>query len=253
MDHVHVVLDEQDGAPFGLELMDVVEQALFERRVDARHRLVEHDQPGVGHQRPRHLQELALTTREVAGELVAHVIEAEALEQLVGAFGVLLLLVGPREPPRRRPHTLADLAGGAEAHVLHHRQAGKRLGQLERADHADAGEFVRRATGDLLAVEVPLPVVGVVEPGEQVEQRCLAGAVGSDQGGDLAALHLDVVDVDGDEPTELTPHRVGDEDRIGLGDTGLSLRGPLVHVGNELSGHRTPARGDRRRCPADGR
>ena len=79
VDHVHVVLDEQHGAALGLELVDVVEQALLERRVDAGHRLVEHDQLRVGHQRPGHLQQLALTAGEVAGELVAHVVEAEAL------------------------------------------------------------------------------------------------------------------------------------------------------------------------------
>ncbi len=86
------------------------------------------------------------------------------------------------------------------------------------------------ATGDLLAVEVPLPVIGVVEAGEQVEERRLAGAVRSDQGGDLVALDLDVVDVDGDETAELPAHRVGDEDRVGLGDAGLASGGPLVRT-----------------------
>ena len=53
-----------------------------------------------------------------------------------------------------------------------------------------------------------------MRPGEQVEQRRLAGPVGTDQGRDLSPLHLDVVDVDGDEPAELTAHGVGDEDRV---------------------------------------
>ena len=127
MNHVHVVLDEQHGAPLGLELMDVLEQALLERRVDAGHRLVEHDQLWIGHQRSGHLQQLALSTGEVAGELVAHVVEAEALEQLVGAFGDRPLLDGPQELPRRRPQPFADLAGGSEAHVLDHGQAGEVL------------------------------------------------------------------------------------------------------------------------------
>ena len=42
--HVHVVLDEEHGHAEVLEVEDVVEQRLGERRVDAGHRLVEHDQ-----------------------------------------------------------------------------------------------------------------------------------------------------------------------------------------------------------------
>ena len=81
--------------------------------------------------------------------------------------------------------------------------------------------------GDWRAVERPLSGVRLVEAGQQVEERRLAGAVRPDQGGDLVALDLDVVDVDGDEPAERSAHRVDDEDRIGLGDAGLALRRPL--------------------------
>ena len=42
--HVHVVLDEEHGHALVLEVEDVVEQRLRERRVHAGHRLVEHDE-----------------------------------------------------------------------------------------------------------------------------------------------------------------------------------------------------------------
>ena len=63
--------------------------------------------------------------------------------------------------------------------------------------------------------------VGLVEAGEQVEQRRLAGAVRTDQGGDGAPLDLEVVDVDRDEAAEPAGDAVGHEDRIGLGDPRL--------------------------------
>jgi hypothetical protein len=42
-DHVHVVLDEQHRHPVVPQIGDVTEQRLGERRVHARHGLVEHD------------------------------------------------------------------------------------------------------------------------------------------------------------------------------------------------------------------
>ena len=119
-----------------------------------------------------------------------------------------------------REEALALLAGGAEQHVLHDRHARQRLGQLERADHAAAGDLVRRDAGQRLAVERPGAVVGPVEAGEQVEEGALAGAVRPDERGDRAALDLDVVDLDGGEAAEAPGHAVGDEDRVGLLDAG---------------------------------
>ena len=72
-----------------------------------------------------------------------------------------------------------------------------------------------------LAVERPVPGVGLVEPGHQVEERRLAGAVGADQGGDRAALDLDPVDVDGGDAAEVAAHAGRREDRVGLVGAGL--------------------------------
>ena len=66
--------------------------------------------------------------------------------------------------------------------------------------------------------------VGLVEAGEQVEERRLAGAVGSDQRRDRAPLHLEVVD--GRRPgcrRTCGVTLVGDEDRVGLGHAGRRL------------------------------
>ena len=142
---------------------------------------------------------------------------------VVGAGGDVVLLAPPAATERALPHALAALAGGAEAHVLDDREAGQALRQLERAHHPAAGDLVRPHPGEVLAVERPAAAVGLVEAGEQVEQRRLAGAVGSDQRRDLAPLDLDVIDVDRHQPAEPAPHAVGDEDRVGLGDAGDGL------------------------------
>ena len=55
----------------GAQPLHVVEQPLPERRVDPRHRLVEQQQPRLGHQRPRQLEQLALPARERARIVVA--------------------------------------------------------------------------------------------------------------------------------------------------------------------------------------
>src|SRR4051794_20064205 len=91
--------------------------------------------------------------------------------------------------------------------------------------------------GDDLAVERPPAAVGLVEPGEEVEQRRLAGAVRTDQCGDGPPLDLEVIDLDGRETTECAPHVVGDEDRVRLGNPRLTL--DLGGPGRARDGHRS--------------
>src|SRR4051795_10263202 len=94
-DDVHVVLDEDDRHALLAEVLDVAEQALRQRRIHPGHRLVEHDHLGVAHQRPGHLQQLALAAGEDAGEVVLLGVELEPLEQVHGLLGVLALLSTP--------------------------------------------------------------------------------------------------------------------------------------------------------------
>ena len=70
---------------------------------------------------------------------------------------------------------------------------------------------------------VQVALVGLVEAGEQVEQRRLARAVRADERGDRTPLDLEVLDVDGDQTAELPADLVGDEDRVGLGHAGREL------------------------------
>ncbi len=152
--------------------------------------------------------------------------EAEALERLHRLPGVLLLDPAP-SAEQRSPEGLADLILGSDEHVLEDGEPCERLRQLERPDHAPAGDPERRDPDEGPAVEVPRPVLGSVEPGEQVEQRRLAGAVRSDERRDRAPLDLEVLDVDGLEAAEGAVEVVDDEDRVGLG--GAGSRGDACH------------------------
>ncbi len=69
--------------------------------------------------------------------------------------------------------------------------------------------------------------VGLVEAGQQVEERGLAGTVGSDERGDPTPLKLDVVHVHGGDTAETPDHAVGSEDGIGFRRPGLGQ--DLVH------------------------
>ena len=226
-DDVHVVLDEQHGHALVAQALDVTEQRLGQRRVHAGHRLVEHDHLRVAHQRPRHLQQLALAAGERAGVVRALLQQLEPVEQLLGLRLDLLLLAAPERAEQGLGEVLAGLVLRAQHHVLHHRHPAQRLGELEGADHAGLGHAGGRGLVERAAVEGPvraLPAeVGPVEAGDQVEERRLAGAVGPDQRGDDAALDLEVVDVDGGHAAELAHDRVDLEDRVRLGGPGLRV------------------------------
>ena len=205
MHHVHVVLDEQHGHALVAQPADVLVEALLERRVDAGHRLVEHHQRRVGHQRPGHLEQLALAARQRAGVLVAHVVEPEALEQLVGAGLDLALLarasghgIRPVPPSSRHAGPVAPSFMFSMTGSLVRLFVSWNVRTMPSAAILCGGDAIHR-----LAVERPVAGVGLVEPGQQVEERRLAGAVGADQGRDRSALDLDVVDVDGGDAAEV--------------------------------------------------
>src|SRR2546427_12256615 len=81
-DHVHVVLDDHDRLALPLQPVDVVEQVLEQRSVHAGRRLVQQDQVGVGHGRPRELQELLLPVGKAPAIPGAHMREGDGRDEL---------------------------------------------------------------------------------------------------------------------------------------------------------------------------
>ena len=79
----------------------------------------------------------------------------------------------------------------ADEDVVEHAQRAEHLRVLERARDAAARDRVRREIEQALAGERHAAGIRPVEPGEDVEDGGLAGAVGPDQPEDLALRHLE--------------------------------------------------------------
>ena len=92
--------------------------------------------------------------------------------------------------------------------VLEHAHAGEETDVLEGARHpglaGDAESFhaLEEVGASVAAVERQSSDTGLVEPGETVEYRRLAGTVGADDGGDVAASRGERDIIDGQQATE---------------------------------------------------
>ncbi len=235
-DHVDVVLHEQHRGAFLSQRHDVVEQRLLQRRVDAGHRLVQHDQLRIRHQRTGHFQQLALASGKRARIIVLLFDQQEPFQQRLRFFDVRLLLLFPHAGEQRAEHAFARLHGGTEQHVVQHGQTAHHLGQLECAHHAHARHFLRLHVGHVLAIELPCTGVRRIETGHQIEERGFAGAVRSDQRGDAVAFDFEVADVHGGHAAEFAGHVVGHQNRVGFVHTRLVLHefqiiGDFVPIG----------------------
>jgi hypothetical protein len=80
---------------------------------------------------------------------------------------------------------------GAHLQVLQHGHAGKEPTSLGRLRDAHLDDVVRRASRDVFALEVDLPLARRVQPVDRAQRRRLAGPVRTDQGHDLALAHLE--------------------------------------------------------------
>ena len=91
---------------------------------------------------------------------------------------------------------------GADANVVEHRQIGKQRDVLEGAADADLGDPVRRTRQDARAFHQDIAGARLIESGEAVEQRGLAGAVRSDQAEDCTLVHVEGYAIQRDDAAE---------------------------------------------------
>ncbi|ORE91538.1 membrane associated protein [Stappia sp. 22II-S9-Z10] len=188
-DEVHVVLDDAEGvAALGLKALDDLADRGEKRAVHACADFVEEDDLGVHHHRAAELQELLLAAGEVFRPLVREVGEGEEVEHLVRLLAQRLFVGGDAAGAKPGVDEVFPRLRGRHHHqILAHRQRVELLGELKGAQQAAPEELVRGEAGDVLAVQPHGAGGRRIEPGDDVEERRLAGAVGADQPGDGAA------------------------------------------------------------------
>ena len=171
--------DDEDGAALQQRAQRVLGGGLGVD-VDGRERVVEHEDPrapddGAGQGEP-----LALAAGE-AQPLLADA-RVEAPGQVEGEAGLGHL--------QRGQHLLLGGVGLAHEQVLPHGSREQR-GLLEREPDlaTQAGD---REVAQVVPVEGDAPLGGVVEAGEERDERRLAGAGGAHHGDDLARLDVEV-------------------------------------------------------------
>ena len=149
--------------------------------------------------------DLALpAVRERGNRRVGAGFEPDGGEGLAGRVGHRV--VGVRRPreAHRRPH--ARLRG--EAAVLEHRERHEHVGLLVAAADAEARDRVRRQPGDVAVEEPHRALRGREIAGEQVDERRLAGAVGTDHRVHLAVAAGDRDAIDRRKAAEAPRQRV---------------------------------------------
>ena len=150
--------------------------------VERRRRLVHDQHAGVVGQRLGDLDHLLLGD----GQGADHVLRVQRELQPVDQFGSLTVLFPVVQEEAAATWLPAD------EDVLRDGEIGHQVELL--MDDADPGLLGMFGPADLvaLAVEVELALIGGVDPGEQLHQRRLAGAVLADQGEHLAAVQVQV-------------------------------------------------------------
>src|SRR6266511_1227520 len=103
------------------------------------HRLVEEDEPRLGHQHPREVEELALPAREDAGVVPGVLLEPEELEQLVRTLTrIPLARTSAGGPEKQATEPLAGMVGSREQNVVEHGQTSQRARYLKCPDEPTA-------------------------------------------------------------------------------------------------------------------
>src|SRR6266576_1278305 len=174
---MRVLLDQQDRGALRVDLADDREDRLDEDRRQTERGLVQQQHLRSRHQRAAHRKHLLLAAGEGARDLVPALLQ----------------------PRKKREHALhiGRYAGFVVARVgthdqvvenAHPREQSPALGRLPDPELDDSRG---PCAGDVLAVERDLPRVRMHQARDGAQRGGLAGAVGPDEGDDLALLDLD--------------------------------------------------------------
>src|SRR5579883_194981 len=246
--HAHVVLDEGDG---GAELLVHVEDEaahiLLLLDIHARHRLVEEEEVGLGGERAPELDALLEAVGKPPHRHLADGLDLEKVDDLLheGAMRHLLAL-GGAEIEGVEEEVAAHLEEAPGHDVVEGGHAAEERDVLEGAGDAAGGGLVWPHVAHRAALVSDGARAWLVEAVDDVEHRALAGAVGADDGADLA---LTDVEADARERLDAAEGELDALDREQYVAVGTLGTAPL-HAGAALS---PPCAGvPRRRRPEPG-
>ena len=164
--------------------------AAAQRRAHAGHRLVEQQEPRLGHQHAREVEQLALTARERAGVVAGVTVEADELEQLERARARALLDSRlARRSQRGAAEPLARMAAARRARRSRARSSGRapaasgRCGRARPARSRCAGSRSIRRPSSSTTPESPRR-----KPATMLKSVDLPAPFGPISDGDRAAL-----------------------------------------------------------------
>src|SRR5262245_1138003 len=191
-DHAHVVLDQRHGgAELSVDVEDEAAHVLFLLDVHAGHRFIQQQQRRLGSERPGQLHALLQAVGQRAGRRLADGLDLQEVDDALDGGAVGQLLGAGRAPPERVGEDVAaHLQQPARHDVVEHGHALEQRHVLEGARDAELRYLRRLEPRAVGAGEADVSLGGLVEAADHVEQRGLAGAVGPDDGEDLAALDL---------------------------------------------------------------
>ncbi len=155
----------------------------------ARGRLVEQQHRGLAGERAGDLDDPLLPQGQRRRAGVRMLAEPAALD-LLARLGKQRRLFATVEPEHGREPAATPAPVRSERDVLQHAARAEQPHVLEGAAEAERREFARGAAGHGLSHQAHLARAGIVDSGDHVEEGALAGAVGADEGMDLAGLHI---------------------------------------------------------------
>ncbi len=202
-DHVHLVLDQADRHARPHHLPDEIGEASRLLRIHPAGRFVEEDDLRLGRQSQREGDALALLLRDVGGEAVRDRGKPDEVQHLFGLRPALafVFLQTPRvrhHVPERglRPQAVAD------DEVVDDRRLVEQARRLKGAADPELRHPVGPEARHVPALKHDAPGSRTVKAADQVEEGRLAGAVGTDDGVDLALLEGGGDLLDGRQPAE---------------------------------------------------
>ena len=166
----YVVVGDQDANAARLQKTDDALNLNDGDRVDAGKGFVQQNKAGLGGQGAGDLDAAALAARQCRRRRVTQMLDAQFMQQAVGALLDVLLA------ERLACGIALQLEHGA--HVFFNREFAKYRGLLRQVAQAEPGAAVNWHALDRLAVDADLPGVGAHQADDHVKRSGFAGAVG---------------------------------------------------------------------------